>query len=77
MVVAQGGVCAICRLPESKHHSLMLKIDHDRACCPKSGSCGKCVRGLLCSNCNSGLGMFGDNQAALRAAIDYLERGSA
>lgn len=76
MVVAQGGVCAICGSAESKHHSPLLKIDHNRSCCPKDRSCGKCVRGLLCSNCNRGLGMFGDNPAVLRAASDYLEQGA-
>lgn len=72
MMTAQNGVCAICGLEEMKHHSKFLKIDHDRSCCSGHRSCGKCVRGLLCSNCNRGLGMFADDPRTLRAAIEYL-----
>ena len=32
------------------------------------------VRGLLCSNCNVGLGMFADNPEALEAAARYIRR---
>ena len=31
------------------------------------------IRGLLCSNCNTGLGMFSDNPELLIAAAEYLE----
>jgi Recombination endonuclease VII len=50
MLADQGGVCAICKKPPVKNR---LHVDHDRACCPRIGSCGKCIRGLLCSSCNS------------------------
>lgn len=73
-VAAQRGVCAICRRPETKHHSELLKIDHDRSCCGTGRSCGRCVRALLCSNCNRALGLFGDDPAVLRSAAEYLER---
>lgn len=51
--------CAICQQVVSKPY-----IDHDH-------STGK-VRGLLCSNCNFGLGQFKDNPSYLDAAISYL-----
>lgn len=70
MYESQGGGCAICREPLPLHE---MHVDHDHDCCPR-GSCGPCVRGLLCGRCNLGLGQFRDDVARLRAAADYLER---
>lgn len=42
-----------------------LVIDHNH-------QTGK-VRGLLCANCNNGLGFFMDNIENLKEAIRYLE----
>ena len=48
-------------------------IDHDHSCCSQGGkSCGKCVRGVICVQCNSGLGHFMDNPDVLLAAAAYL-----
>ena len=33
------------------------------------------VRGILCSRCNAGLGMFRDDPVKLKAAIKYLKDG--
>lgn len=52
MLADQGGVCAICKKPPVKNR---LHVDHDHACCDRGGSCGKCIRGLLCTSCNSKL----------------------
>lgn len=54
----QGGVCAICGAPDPEH------VDHDH----EFGN----VRGILCFNCNGGLGQFKDNQQSLARAIEYL-----
>jgi len=44
--------CYICSSTE------FLQVDHDHACCPGTKSCGKCVRGIVCSSCNRHLGKF-------------------
>jgi hypothetical protein len=66
---SQNGCCAICKKPLSYLVSEKLKqkklyIDHNH-------ETGK-IRGLLCSTCNTGLGMFKDNVEYLRNAITYL-----
>lgn len=59
----QGGVCRICgAAPKPKRH---LHVDHDH----DTGL----VRGLLCVNCNLGLGNLKDSVKVLRAAIRYLK----
>jgi hypothetical protein len=63
LLAAQGGVCAICGGPPSekrRHH-----IDHDH----ETGV----VRGLLCSNCNTAMGRFGDDPERLMEALRYLQ----
>lgn len=56
----QNHCCGICKTPVSD----VLHIDH----CHTS----KKVRGLLCGNCNRGLGFFKDNITFLWEAIKYL-----
>jgi hypothetical protein len=70
LLEAQGGVCAICQQPPSR----AFDIDHDHNCCPQGSSCGKCVRGLLCFNCNSALGKLKDDVESLKRAVTYLTR---
>jgi hypothetical protein len=67
----QGGVCAICGTADPGGDR-RFHVDHDHSCCPGSKSCGKCVRGLLCRNCNFALGFFGDDPDVLVAALSYL-----
>jgi hypothetical protein len=71
-LASQGGRCAICgRVPEEVYRFV---IDHDHSCCPGLESCGKCVRGILCHKCNTGLGMFDDNLSFVSSAAEYLQR---
>ena len=72
MEKSQNGVCAICKNPELNKNR--LSVDHNHACCPGTKSCGKCVRGLLCSKCNFFIGAAKDNIKILQAAIDYLKK---
>lgn len=70
LLVEQGGLCAICRRPETHARggrAWPLSVDHDHVT-------GK-VRGLLCNNCNRGLGLLSDDPLLTRAATAYLERG--
>lgn len=62
LVEQQGGRCAICRrLPDRKRP---LHIDHDH----DTGA----IRGLLCYQCNTAIGLFGDNPAVVASAMLYL-----
>lgn len=63
MMEAQDGRCAICRKPESDGRE--LSVDH----CHKTGR----PRGLLCWQCNTAIGKFGDTSDGVRAALAYLE----
>ncbi|AUO78200.1 hypothetical protein RSEGYP2_42 [Ralstonia phage RsoP1EGY] len=65
MYHVQGGRCGICqrRLYSKRYKSFAVDHDHET---------GK-VRGLLCHNCNRGLGMFRDDPTALRRAIDWVK----
>ena len=59
----QNGLCKICEseLSEGAHKP---HVDHDH----NTGE----VRGILCANCNRGLGAFKDDKILLLKAIDYL-----
>ncbi len=73
----QEGKCAICGKPETGSYRGKIKalaIDHSHLCCSGKKSCGKCVRGLLCENCNRLLGMALENIKTLESAIEYLRR---
>lgn len=62
MLAVQGFKCVICDRDITKRHM----TDH----CHKNGH----VRGMLCHNCNTLLGLSKDNPTVLRAAAEYLER---
>lgn len=67
MFKEQNGVCKICSTPPNseKYKLKHLHVDH----CHTTGK----VRGLLCSHCNKGLGLFKDNVEVLKQAINYLK----
>lgn len=60
----QGGVCKICKRSNTARYK-RLAVDH----CYVTNE----VRGLLCDNCNKGLGMFKDSEFLLISAIAYLK----
>src|SRR5215471_6051774 len=57
----QGGACAICR----ERFTRTPHVDHDHDT--------RVVRGLLCSQCNRGLGCFDDDVEIMESAVEYLE----
>ncbi len=76
LLQGQDNKCAICRTPQ-KELKKRLSIDHNHNCCKtQAKSCGRCVRGLLCSACNDGLGRFKDSTAVLSNAVTYLSNNS-
>jgi hypothetical protein len=58
ILARQKGRCAIC------HRFRKLSVDH----CHGKGR----VRGLLCSNCNSALGLFEENATIMASATKYI-----
>lgn len=57
--------CAICKI-KYRYSGRRLSIDHNH-------TTGK-IRGLLCHQCNAGLGNFKDNLNRIKAALNYLYR---
>lgn len=67
MLEAQGGVCAICKQPETHKRNDKVKalaVDHDH----RTGK----IRGLLCADCNTGIGKLKDSIDVLTSAVQYL-----
>jgi len=61
----QDNKCAICRGNQRNKRTNYFDVDHNH----KTGK----VRGLLCTNCNQGIGKFQDNKELLLHAYNYLE----
>lgn len=68
---AQGHRCAICRRADWPGKDNRPHADHDHSL-PVF-----ILRGILCGECNVGLGKFCEDPALLRAAADYLEAATA
>jgi ferric-dicitrate binding protein FerR (iron transport regulator) len=67
MLAAQGGVCAICKQPETHQRDKLytLSVDH----CHATGR----VRGLLCNLCNRAIGLLRDSADLCAKAAEYLK----
>jgi hypothetical protein len=73
MMDSQGGKCAICRtdFDLSDEHG---RVGKNKPCVDHCHETHK-VRGILCGQCNRGLGFFSDNADVLQSAISYLDGG--
>jgi hypothetical protein len=67
MESSQGGRCAIC--DRGARSTQKLHIDH----CHDTGA----VRGLLCKQCNMGIGLLGDKPDRVARAAHYLRRAES
>ena len=65
MLGRQGDGCGICKAPTPGGRTKFFAVDH----CHTTGK----VRGLLCTKCNRGLGLFNDNTDKLLNAVNYLK----
>lgn len=68
---SQGGMCATC----STHLADGFCVDHDHSCCPGAKTCGNCIRGLLCQECNKLIGKLEGDRARLARILDYIKEG--
>lgn len=66
MLAEQNGRCVICGTVDPGHGHTAFVVDH----CHDSGQ----VRGLLCRNCNSAIGLLQDSPHVIRAAAKYVQR---
>jgi hypothetical protein len=68
VLISQNGRCAICEVPfqqtSGRNKMLSPHVDHDHTT--------MVVRGLLCSNCNTMIGLANENPGVLARAIEYL-----
>lgn len=62
--IAQDFKCAICQKHESEF-KIKFAVDHNHET--------KAIRGLLCKDCNTGIGLFKDDITLLLSAINYLK----
>lgn len=69
MLLAQNGVCAICKKPETivrRGKVGSLAVDH----CHTTGV----IRDLLCERCNKGIGFFLEDPEVMEAAALYVRK---
>lgn len=67
LLKSQDERCAICGREQADAVKKFLCVDHVEGTLD--------IRGLLCSQCNSAIGLLGHNPETLRSAIAYLDRG--
>lgn len=63
LIESQEGRCAVCKMRDARY------VDHNHI----TGE----VRGLLCPQCNTGLGMFQEDIKIFEAAMEYLQNSIA
>ncbi|MBV9125669.1 MAG: endonuclease VII domain-containing protein [Planctomycetes bacterium] len=64
MLEQQNNRCKICKEEFYSTEKMQPVVDHDHS--------SNLVRGILCTCCNTGLGMFNESEEAMREAIEYI-----
>lgn len=67
MLAKQNGCCAVCGKNTPGHNHKHFSVNHDH----ETGE----IRGLLCNDCNRGIGLLGDNAENIKKALEYLQKG--
>jgi hypothetical protein len=65
ILASQGGRCACCGAAANRSGKRLF-VDHDH----QTGA----IRGVICNECNRGIGALGDSVEGVRRALNYLER---
>lgn len=71
LLALQNGVCACCGRPEIARHNDKLRslsVDHDHL----TGQ----IRGLLCTKCNTALGLLDENIDKCYMLINYIRKAT-
>lgn len=68
LLLSQSNKCAICQTDKPTGKWKRFAVDH----CHKTGK----IRGLLCNECNRGMGLLRDNAELLRKAAEYLDNNN-
>lgn len=74
MFKLQDGKCLVCGTDEPGDDK-GWHVHHDHKCCPsQKTTCGKCIIGILCKRCNTGLGFFNDDPELLSKALQVAQQ---
>lgn len=65
ILASQGNSCAICGHSDTSDKNFFPVVDH----CHDTGN----VRGILCMNCNMGIGKLKDSPEIIKSALRYIK----
>lgn len=74
LLASRDNRCAVCGREFTNCGGTKPQVDHDHSCCEGKVTCGACIRGVLCHDCNTSIGKLGDTAEALSRVVSYLQR---
>ena len=63
LLTEQNHLCACCDRPETQRSRLVIDHCHEKSI----------IRGMLCTKCNTAIGLLGDNYESVMKAANYLK----